>query len=102
MPLRQAGHGARPLNEPATVLNVRVQPRARADEIVGERGDALLVRVTAPPEGGRANDAVRRVIARRLRVGVTRVEIVRGGGSRDKVVRVAGVPQAEAEHALGL
>lgn len=83
-------------------MSVRVQPRARADEIVGERGGALLVRVTAPPEGGRANDAVRRLIARRLRVGVTRVEIVRGGSARDKVVRVAGVPQAQAHRVLGL
>lgn len=84
------------------MLSVRVQPRARADEIVGERGGVLLVRVTAPPEGGRANDAVRRLIARRLRVGVTRVEVVRGGRSRDKVVRVAGVPQAQAQRVLGL
>ena len=91
------------MTEPAAaVLSVRVQPRARADEIVGERGGVLLVRVTAPPEGGRANEALRRLIARRLRIGVTRVEIVRGGSARDPVVRVAGVAQAQAERALGL
>ncbi|HME04066.1 MAG TPA: DUF167 domain-containing protein, partial [Solirubrobacteraceae bacterium] len=37
---------------------VRLQPRARTNEIVGERGGVLLVRVTAPPVDGRANDAL--------------------------------------------
>ena len=59
---------------------MRVQPRAGANEIAGVRDGVLLVRVTAPPAGGKANDAVRKLIARRLRVGVTRVEIVRGAG----------------------
>ena len=49
------------------------------------RGGVLQVRVTAAPADGKANDAVRRLIAKRLRVGVTRVEIVRGASSRDKV-----------------
>jgi uncharacterized protein len=90
------------VSEDAVTLRVRVQARARADEIAGERDGALLVRVTAPPEGGRANDAVRRLIARRLRVGPTRVAIVRGAAARDKVVRVDGVSAAAANRALGL
>ena len=51
------------MSEPATRLRVRVQPRAGANEIAGVRNGVLVVRVTAPPEGGRANDAVRKVIA---------------------------------------
>jgi uncharacterized protein (TIGR00251 family) len=90
------------VSEERATLRVRVQPRARADEIAGEREGALLVRVTAPPEGGRANEAVRRLIARRLRIGPTRVEVVRGAASRDKLVRVRGVSDAEARRALGL
>ena len=77
----------------AAELRVRVQPRAGANEIAGMRDGVLLVRVTAPPAGGEANDAVRKLIARRLRMGVTRVEIVKGAGSRDKVVRLHGLPQ---------
>jgi uncharacterized protein len=47
-------------------LRVWVQPRAVRTEIAGERGGALVVRVAAPPVGGRANDAVRKVVAKRL------------------------------------
>jgi len=78
-------------------LRVRVTPRARRDEIAGERGGALLVRVTAPPEGGRANKAVCRVIARAMRIAPTRVTILRGGASREKLVRVEGAGAADLE-----
>jgi uncharacterized protein len=78
-------------------LTVRLQPRARRDEIVGERNGVLVVRVTAPPVDGRANDALCRLIAKRAGVAPSRVEIVRGHVGRDKVVRVAGV-DAEALH----
>ena len=70
---------------------VRVHPRARRDEIVGQRAGALLVRVTAPPVEGRANDALCRLLARRLGVAPGRVSVVRGAAARDKVVEVAGV-----------
>jgi uncharacterized protein (TIGR00251 family) len=77
----------------AAELGVRVQPRASANEIAGVRDGVLLVRVTAPPAGGDANQAVRKLLARRLRIGVTRVEIVRGAAGRDKVVRLHGIPE---------
>ena len=55
------------------------------------------MRVTAPPAGGQANEAVRKLIARRLRVGVTRVEIVKGAGSRNKVLRLhRGTPRTSS------
>jgi uncharacterized protein (TIGR00251 family) len=82
-------------------LRVRVTPRARKDEIAGERAGALLVRVTAPPEGGRANAAVCRVIARALRVAPSRVAVVRGGGSREKLLRVEGLSAADLEGLRG-
>jgi uncharacterized protein (TIGR00251 family) len=81
-------------------IKVRLQPRAKHDEIVGERGGALIVRVTAPPLESKANNALCALIARRLRVGRTRVEIVRGSSSRDKLVRVEGVTTAELRRAL--
>jgi uncharacterized protein (TIGR00251 family) len=76
-------------------LRVRVQPRASANEITAVRDGVLLMRVTAPPADGKANDAVRKLIARRLRIGVTRVEIVRGASTRDKVLRVQGIPDEQ-------
>jgi uncharacterized protein (TIGR00251 family) len=79
---------------------VRAQPRARRDEIAGERDGAVLVRVTAPPVEGKANDAVRKLIAKRLGVAPTLVSVVRGGSSRDKVIEVAGMDDAELRRAL--
>jgi len=81
---------------------VRLQPRAHADEIVGERAGVLIVRVTAPPVDGRANEALCRLLAKRARVGVRSVTIVRGAGSREKLVRVEGITGAELRVALGL
>ena len=86
----------------ACEIGVRLQPRAGADEIVGEREGLLLVRVRAPPLQGEANEALCRLIAKRLRIGAGRVEVVRGLRSRDKVVRVRGVEAGAARGALGL
>ena len=90
------------MSEPTATLRVRVQPRAARDEIAGMRGDALQVRVTAPPEGGKANAAVCKLVARRLRVGVTRVAVVRGAASRQKTLSVQGLSDEELQRALGL
>jgi uncharacterized protein len=79
---------------------VRLQPRARSNEIVGERDGVLVVRVTAPPVDGRANEALCRLIAKRARVGVRRVSILRGAGAREKVVRVEGIDRQELARAL--
>src|SRR4051794_33278941 len=74
-------------------LNVRLQPRSRRDEVAGERGGALVVRVTAPPVDGRANAALCAFVAKATGVAPSRVSVVRGKTSRDKVVRVEGVSE---------
>jgi uncharacterized protein (TIGR00251 family) len=81
-------------------LAVRVQARARRDEIAGERGGSLLVRVTAPPLEGRANAAVCRLIAKRLGLAPGRVAVVRGTSSRDKLVEIDGIEAEEAHRLL--
>lgn len=67
---------------------IRVIPRARRNEIDGERAGRLLVRTTAVPTDGRANEAVRKLLARHYGVPVSAVELVAGERSRDKTVRV--------------
>lgn len=84
----------------AGTIGVRVQARAGRDEIVGERAETLLVRLTAPPVDGRANAALCRLIARRLGVAPTRVTLLRGLKSRDKVVQVEGLSTAEITRSL--
>jgi uncharacterized protein (TIGR00251 family) len=78
--------------DPAGVLiAVKAVPGAKRDEVVGPLGDRLKVRVSAPPEGGKANKAICALLARELGVRVQDVEVVRGHASPEKAVRVAGV-----------
>jgi uncharacterized protein len=70
--------------------------------VVEERGDAVLVRVTAPPVDGKANDALCRLIAKKAGVAPSRVSVIRGHTARDKVLRVEGVDSAALRAALGL
>jgi len=79
---------------------VRLTPRARRNELAGERNGVLLARVIASPEGGRANDALCRLIAKRAGVGVRSVSVVRGASSRQKVVQVDGISADDLERAL--
>ena len=69
-------------------IEVRVIPRAKRDEVGGERAGRLLVRTTAAPVDGQANVAVRRLLASFLEVPRRDVQIVSGHHSRDKTVRV--------------
>jgi hypothetical protein len=83
-------------------IAVRVQPRSSKDEIAGEREGALIVRVTAPPVEGRANDAVRKLLAKRLGIAPSRVTVVRGASGRDKLVEIDGMDAATVRRALSL
>jgi uncharacterized protein (TIGR00251 family) len=81
-------------------LAIRVQPRAKRTEIAGERGGAIVIRVNAPPVDGRANQAVCRLIAKRLGVAAGTVRVVRGETARDKVVSVDGMDASDVRAAL--
>ncbi len=81
-------------------FEIKVTPRARREEIAGERDGCVIVRVRAAPEDGRANESVRRLIAARLGVRTAEVELLRGERSRRKTVRVAGLTAAEARRLL--
>jgi len=70
------------------LLEVRVIPRARRNEVGGERGGRLLVRTTASPVDDRANASVCKQVAEHLGVSVRRVEVASGHRSRDKVLRI--------------
>jgi uncharacterized protein len=79
-----------------------VQARARRDEIAGEREGVLLVRVVAPPVQGRANEAVRKLLARHLGLSPGSIAVVRGARSRDKLVEVEGMDTDALRGSLGL
>ena len=72
-------------------IRVRVQPRARKTEVSGLQGGALKVRLAAPPVDGKANQALRRYLARRLGATVSTLRIVAGARNRDKVILASGM-----------
>jgi uncharacterized protein (TIGR00251 family) len=78
------------------ILNVRVIPRAAKSGVAGTRGDALLVRLQAPPVDGAANAELIRVIAATFDVPTRAVSIVGGERARQKRVRVTGIDAATA------
>ena len=79
---------------------VRVVPRASKNEIAGQVGDAIKVRLTAPPVEGKANKALIAFLAQELGLRKSQVEIVAGETSRNKVVCVLGLSPAEVEERL--
>lgn len=78
----------------AVSFTVRVQPRSSRDEIAGEYQDALKIRLTAPPVDDRANEALRKFLAARLKVPLAAVRIASGVRSRTKRVEVKGIAAA--------
>lgn len=72
------------------VLTVHIQPKASTTECVGVHGDAIKIRVAAPPVDGAANDELIRFLARRLSTPLTSVQIQSGASGRHKRVLVKG------------
>lgn len=85
---------------PTARLRLRVSPGASTSGVVGRHGEAWKLRVSAPPERGRANDAVIDVLAATLDVSRRDLRLVAGEGARDKIVEATGISTAEAERRL--
>ena len=77
------------------ILSVKAQPGARKDEIAGEWANSLKVRVTAPPEKGRANEAIVRLLAEKLGLKKSAIRVISGETSRDKRVLIQGISHLE-------
>ena len=69
-------------------FTIRVTPRASANTVAGERDGVLLVRVTAPPVEGKANDAMVALLAKLLGTPRGAIQVVSGAGARTKRVSV--------------
>ena len=84
----------------AVTFAVQVVPRASKNQIVGVVGEAIKIRLTAPPVEGKANSALIDFLAEMLSVRRAQIEIVVGETSRHKLVRVRGVTEREIESKL--
>jgi uncharacterized protein (TIGR00251 family) len=81
-------------------LTLHVQPGAKRSEIAGLHGEALKIRLSAPPVEGRANEALQKFIAQLFAVPLRQVELKQGTQSRHKVVVVSG-SKVDPESLLG-
>jgi len=82
-------------------ITLRVTPSASRDAVAGWQGDVLRLRVAAPAQRGKANEAVLRLLAAALGIERRRLRIVRGHTSRQKVVSVDGLDEAQIRARLG-
>jgi hypothetical protein len=85
-----------------TLLTVWVQPRASKSEVAGRHGDAIKIRIAAPPVDGAANDELVRFLAKRLGIPRNAVRVRAGAAARKKSIEIIGLSAAEVEEHLSL
>jgi len=83
------------------LLSIRLTPRAARERLVAGPDGALAAHVTAPPVEGAANDALCRLVAKAAGVPPSRVSVIRGQRSRQKVVRIEGVDAVSIRARIG-
>ena len=81
-------------------LKLRIVPNAKRDEVAGEYGCAVKIKVSAPAVEGKANEALLEFIAEKLRLHRRDIALVAGKKSRDKIVEIAGVEADEVRRRL--
>lgn len=86
----------------ALVLTLHIQPAAKKTEVVGVHGDALKIRLAAPPVDGKANAALIKFIAAQLGVSKNSVTLISGDTARAKRLRVVGVDTSAVRQQLSL
>ncbi len=84
------------------LLSVRIQPRASRNELVHMDDGVIKIRLTAPPVDGAANDALVKFLADRLSVAKSRIEIIAGLTSRDKVIRIRDASDEDVMRLLNI
>ena len=84
----------------SSAVHLYVQPRTSKTEVVGRHGDAIKIRVKAPPVDGAANEELIRFLAKRFKVPRKAVELVSGSSSRHKQIAIEGVTPAEIVESL--
>jgi len=87
---------------PSCTLAIKAIPGAPKNQVCGWLGEALKIKIQAPPVEGRANEALIEFLAEALEVPRRTVTLVRGDTSRHKTVRIDGLDLAEAKRRLGV
>ena len=79
---------------------MRLQPRASSSRITGEKDGVIQVRVTAPPVDGEANAALEKLVAKKLGIAKSKVKVVKGETSREKLLEIDGLGEEDARRTL--
>lgn len=77
-----------------SLIHIKIIPNAKANEVAGKEGGAWKIKISAPPVEGRANQALTRFLAETLDVAPSLIEIVKGGTSKNKTIKI---PMSEVE-----
>jgi hypothetical protein len=83
-------------------IKVKVQPKAKKDEILGVEGNRIKLRIKAPPEKGRANEACIILLAKVLGITKKEVKLVFGATAREKIFLIQGMKLKEIKERLGV
>lgn len=81
-------------------LRFHIVPNAKSDTVVGQHGDAIKIKLRAPAVEGKANTALRRFLAEKLSIPQRAIVLERGERSRDKVVRIDNLSEADVYRCL--
>ena len=81
-------------------LRVHVIPNAKIDKVIGEHGDAIKIKLRAPAVEGKANTALRKFLAEKLSIPQRAIVLEQGEKSRDKVIRIDGLSEADIHRGL--
>ena len=81
-------------------LKLRIVPNAKRDEVVGEYGDAVKIKIAAPAVEGKANEALLEFVAEKTGIHRRDITLIAGKKSRDKVIELATLDAAEARARL--
>ncbi len=86
--------------EASATFSIRIQPRASKNEVLRMGNGGLKIRLTAPPVDGAANEALVKFLSDRLGVAKSKVEILSGHTSREKIVKISSVTAVDAQKLL--
>ncbi len=83
-------------------LKVKVVPGSSQTEIVGWLGESLKIKVSAPPEKGKANTSVIKLLSEKLKLDKKSITIVHGSTSQNKVIEISGITDQQLNQVLPL
>lgn len=88
-------------DEPNLTIRVKAVPGASRDSVAGMLGDRVKVRVSAPPEGGKANKAIIKLFAKTLGCKPAQITIASGHTNPEKTIAIEGLSAADVQASLG-